>query len=122
VIPTETVQASLRMPTQWSVLANVLARLSPTHFRLQLSPMMMQSCAMGQKGRFKISGLEFEIVATTSSTSTIRFRYERQVYEVADGDLRTAADTIQQFMTDEDRTKLQLTREPGQHPSSSQSQ
>ena len=38
----------------------------------------------GHKGKLKASGREFEIVATTSQTTTIRFRGERETHEFDD--------------------------------------
>ena len=48
----------------------------------------------GTKGRFKASGREFKVVATTSSSSTIRFRFERQTFEIADAELDKTAEVI----------------------------
>lgn len=54
------------------------------------------SCSIGTKGRLKASGREFEIVATTSTTSTIRFRFERETFEIKDEELRALAEPIEE--------------------------
>jgi hypothetical protein len=51
-------------------------------------------CQSGRKGRFKRSKKEFEIVSTTTSTSTIRFHWEKELYELPDTELREAAEEI----------------------------
>ena len=48
----------------------------------------------GQKGRFKASGVEFEIVSTQGTTTTIRYRNTKDQYEINDADLRPNADDI----------------------------
>lgn len=55
-------------------------------------------CQKGYKGRFKASGLQFEIVETTSSTSTIRIRENGEVAEVRDDDLKASAEGIDHFV------------------------
>lgn len=58
---------------------------------------MMLTLTTGSKGKLKASGREFEIVATTSLTSTIRFRGEREEYEINDEDLRAVAIQIEDY-------------------------
>ena len=48
-------------------------------------------CAKGNRGQLKASKLEFEIVDTTSVTSTIRIKPWNTKVEVADSDLRQIA-------------------------------
>lgn len=57
---------------------------------------MAMSCSKGQKGRFKASGLEFEIIETTPTTSTIHFHLSRidEKAEVLDEELKKVADSI----------------------------
>jgi hypothetical protein len=57
----------------------------------------MMTCSKGNKGKFIASGKEFEIVDITSSTSTIRFRYEKTTYELKDEDLKSQAEQIDKF-------------------------
>lgn len=54
-------------------------------------------CSKGNKGRFIASDLEFEIVDTTSTTSTIQFHWTRERHELQDTDLRAAAVGIAEF-------------------------
>jgi hypothetical protein len=49
------------------------------------------SCSKGRRGRLKASRLEFEIVETTSSTSTIQLKPWRICVEVKDEELRQIA-------------------------------
>ena len=57
---------------------------------------MLVSYTAGVKGHFKASGREFVIVATSSLTSTIRFRYDQDTpanrVEIADSELRELVD------------------------------
>jgi hypothetical protein len=57
---------------------------------------MLSSYTTGTKGHFRASGKEFMIVATTSTTSTIRYRREldtpRNRHEIPDKDIREWAD------------------------------
>ena len=53
---------------------------------------MLTYCNVGRHGTFRASKREFEIVSTTSATSTIRYRYERTTIEVQDAELRDLAD------------------------------
>lgn len=55
------------------------------------------SCSKGQKGKFKASELEFEIVDITTTTSTIRYRGETETHEIKDTDLIENAIGIAQF-------------------------
>jgi hypothetical protein len=59
----------------------------------------MISLDTGTKGKFKASGIEFEIVdANWCATQTkIRFRYERKVIEIEYEDLRESAEEIEKF-------------------------
>lgn len=59
----------------------------------------MISLLSGTKGKFKASGIEFEIVdANCCSTQTrIRFRYAREVMEIEDKDLRDSAEQVEKF-------------------------
>jgi hypothetical protein len=51
----------------------------------------------------KASGREFEIVSHTTSSSTIRFRGERETYEIPDLDLSANADEIAAFHDPEEK-------------------
>lgn len=55
------------------------------------------TCSTGKKGRLKASNIEFEIVATTSTTSTIRYRGTRTQVEVEDEQLRKLAVGISEW-------------------------
>jgi hypothetical protein len=55
------------------------------------------TCSQGIKGRLKASGKEFEIVAVTATTSTIKFRWERDTHEIKDSELKELADQIERF-------------------------
>ena len=57
----------------------------------------MLTLQTGQKGRFKASEREFEIVCTHGATTCIRFRYEQAKhgdYEFQDADLTPLCDNI----------------------------
>ncbi len=54
-------------------------------------------CTKGSKGRFRASGIEFEVIDTTPITSTIRFHGSGEVHELADADLRKVAESIEKF-------------------------
>lgn len=66
----------------------------------------MISCSQGIRGRLKASRLEFIITAVTSTTSTIRFRYRNELYEVPDADLKAAADQVDNFGDIEDKGQV----------------
>lgn len=58
---------------------------------------MSISLSKGTKGRLKASGREFEIIDTTFNTSTIKYRFTKEIYEISDADLKDAADSIEKF-------------------------
>jgi hypothetical protein len=49
----------------------------------------------GAKGRFRVSGVEFESLDATSDTSTLRLRGLRETIVVKDSKLRELADQIE---------------------------
>lgn len=52
----------------------------------------------GNKGRFRASNVEFEVVDASRSVWTgIRYRFERQVVDVEDVNLTAAADNISEW-------------------------